>query len=484
MAACSDRPPDTSDALTVLLPREAEQLDPRFVADPYGLKVSRLLFGSLVTIDPRTLEVVPDLAESIAQPSETEFVVTLREGLRFSDGSTLDARDVVATFEGIVDPALGSLYAGTYRRIAEVRAIDARHVRFTLDAPHATFLTDLEVPIVRAEDAHRRIAELDGPPPIGAGPYVVRSRSAGRIRLEANPHWYGGVPLHPRVLLLVVRDDNTRALRLTAGAGDVAINAIPSLLIPMFEEDPRFEVRSAPGVGTTYLGFNMDAGPLADVRVRTAIAMAIDRATLIATELGGRGEIANSWIPAGHWADVEVDPLPFEPERARQLLRDAGATNLVLTLRTPTDRGRLSIARAIAGMLREVGVEVRVRPSETATLIADLNAGRFDLTLLQVPEVFEPHLLDWFFDSARIPEHGQRGANRWRLRDAAVDAALERGRAHSAIEARRAAYAEVLARLSAELPVFPLWHDDTVVVARRGIVIDVPRDGRLGVLAR
>ncbi len=357
-------------------------------------------------------------------------------------------------------------------------------MRFTLDAPHATFLTDLEVPIVRAEDARRRIAEMDGPPPVGAGPYVLKSRTAGRILLEANPHWYAGTPIHPDVLFLVIRDDNTRALRLTAGGGDVAINAIPPLLIPMFEDDPGFEVRSAPGVGTTYLGFNMDAGALADVRVRTAIALAIDRATLVATELGGRGHVADSWIPEGHWADVAVDPLPFDPERSRRLLREAGATELVLTLRTATDRGRLSIARAIAGMLREVGLEVRVRPSETATLIADLNAGRFDITLLQVPEVFEPHLLSWFFDSARIPEHGQRGANRWRLRDPIVDAALERGRARSDVDVRRAAYSEVLERLSTELPVFPLWQDDTVVVTRRGVAIDVPRDGRLGVLAR
>jgi len=85
----------------------------------------------------------------------------------------------------------------------------------------------------------------------------------------------------------VVRDDNTRAMRLMAGAADLAYDALPPLLVPLFEDDPRFEVRTAPGVSTTYLGLNMEAPPLDDPRVREAIARAIDRATLVRAELEG-----------------------------------------------------------------------------------------------------------------------------------------------------------------------------------------------------
>ena len=168
-----------------MLPRDAEQLDPRFVGDPYGLRVSRLLFGSLVTIDPRTLEVIPDLAESVTAKSPMEFVVRLKPGLRFSDGSPLEADDVVATFEGIVDPALRSRYAHAYRRIAEMRVSDPLTVTFVLDEPHATFLTDLEIPIVRSEDARRRIATPEDPFPVGAGPYRLVSRDQGVLELRA-----------------------------------------------------------------------------------------------------------------------------------------------------------------------------------------------------------------------------------------------------------------------------------------------------------
>ncbi|MDH3729307.1 MAG: ABC transporter substrate-binding protein, partial [Myxococcales bacterium] len=148
-AGCSNKAKRDPEALVVVLPRDAEQLDPRFVADPYGLRVSRLLFASLITIDPRTLEVIPDLAESVVSLSPTEYEVRLKRGLRFSNGSPLDAEDVAATFRGVVDPELKSRYAHTYRRIQNIEILDAQTLRFVLREPHATFLTDLELPIVQ-----------------------------------------------------------------------------------------------------------------------------------------------------------------------------------------------------------------------------------------------------------------------------------------------------------------------------------------------
>jgi len=378
-----------------MLPRDAEQLDPRFVGDPYGLRVSRLLFASLVTIDPRTLDVTPDLAESVKALSPTRFEVRLRKGLRFSDGSPLDAEDVVATFRGIVDPKLRSRYAHTYRRIAEIRVSDPWTILFILREPHAPFITDLELPIVRSEDAFRRVATPADPFPVGAGPYRLVKRVPGLLELRANPHWHRGTPKYPRLRLVVIRDDNTRALRMLAGQGDLAIASIPPLLLPMFEDDPRFEIRSTPGISTTYLGFLTTSPMLHDVRVRRAIGHAIDRKLLVRAKYGGLARVTDSWIPHSHWAELDSLPaLEFDPNQARALLDAAGFPDppgpdprMHLVLRTTSDRFRQSVARAIAAMLRDVGIAVDVRPSEAATLISDLNRGRFEITLLQVPEV-------------------------------------------------------------------------------------------------
>src|SRR5262249_26113781 len=154
--------------------------------------------------------------------------------------------------------------------------------------------------------------------------------------------------------------------------------------------------------------------------------------------------LATSWIVPGHWAYTrEGVPLyDYQPDRARQLLREAGIAArgaepaLKLTLRCGNDRFRLSIARALVAMLARVGVEVEIRPSEMAPLLADLNRGRFELTMLEVPEVVEPHVLQWFFGGDHIPGPGREGANRWRLQSAALDAALERGRANVARDER------------------------------------------------
>lgn len=477
--------------MVVMLPRDAEQLDPRFVSDPYGLRVTRLLFASLVTIDPRTLEVIPDLAESVKAMSATEFEVRLRDGLTFSDGSALDAEDVVATFEGVVDPALRSRYAHSYRRIAEMRVLDSRTIVFVLHEPHATFITDLELPIVRSEDAFRRIATPEDPLPIGAGPYRLVKRQAGVLELRANPHWHRGKTKYPSLRLVVIRDDNTRALRMLAGEGDIAIASIPPLLLPLFQDDPRFEIRSAAGISTMYLGFQTRSTKLSDVRVRQAIGYAIDRELLVQSKYEGLARVTDSWIPHGHWAEARATPpRAFDPEKARALLDAAGFSDppgseprMRLALRTTSERFRQSVARAIAAMLRDVGIEVDVRPSEAATLISDLNRGQFEITLLQVPEVIEPHVLSWFFASSRIPGPDAEGANRWRYANEELDGLFETGRTEIDRDRRRAAYDEVQRILARDVPVLPLWQPDTVAVVRQGSTFEVPRDGRFGTLA-
>lgn len=472
-------------ALEVLLPSAPIEIDPRFVLDAQGLRVSRLIFSGLVAIDPYSLEVLPELAERIdVDETGTRYTATLRSGLTFADGSALDSEDVRATFESIRDPALGSRFAETYARIVRIETPDARTVIFVIDGPHAPFLTDLELPIVRAEDRARHLHV--GADVVGSGPYALGAASERAMTLEARTD-YVREASHPRLRLLVVRDESTRALRLLSGSADVAPFAIAPLLVPSFEEDARFEVVSAPGPGTAYLAFQTEAGALSNVAVRRALGHAIDRNALMHSKFGARAELASGFIPTAHWAYVGDLPSPaFDPARARALLDEAGypdpvgsAPRFAIRIRTSTDRTRAAIARAIAAMWRDVGIDVEVGTSEVASLLSDLDAGRFEVALMTLPEVFEPHVLHWFFASRRA------GApNRFRFRSEALDAALEAGRIAVAREDRFTAYEEAQRVLARELPAMPLWHEHVVVVSRASAGLRPPSDGRLGFLAR
>jgi peptide/nickel transport system substrate-binding protein len=203
-----------------------------------------------------------------------------------------------------------------------------------------------------------------------------------------------------------------------------------------------------------------ERAPLDDARVRRALSAAIDRSAVCSTLLGGRAHAATGLIAPTHWAHADAPPLPHDPAGARSLLAEAGAAPPQLTLLTSTERLRTDIARVIAQQLGEAGIPVEVVPLELGTLIARLNAGQFDLAILQLPEMTEPNVLRWFLHGASVPP---AGANRGRVHDATLDALLDRGDAAPTAE-RAAIYAQVEARVRDQMHWLPLWYEDQVAV--------------------
>jgi peptide/nickel transport system substrate-binding protein len=202
-------------------------------------------------------------------------------------------------------------------------------------------------------------------------------------------------------------------------------------------------------------------GFLGDARVRAALSLALDRAMICSTLLGGKAEPAGGLMAPAHWAHAEGPPLPHDPARARQGLRDAGAEGMRVALLTSTERLRGDVARVLAQELEEVGVRANVITLEIGTMIARLNAGDFDLAILQLPEMTEPNVLRYFLHSNAIPP---RGANRGRVRDAGLDALLDDGDRVMDINARRAVYARLEALEREQMHVLPLWYEDQVSV--------------------
>ncbi|MDB4930190.1 MAG: Dipeptide-binding transporter, periplasmic substrate-binding component, partial [Myxococcaceae bacterium] len=403
-----------------------EHLDPRHPEDALGASIGRLLYRGLLEGDPVTFLPRPALAEEARWVDAARYRVTLRRDARFRDGATVTAADVVATYESVLDPAQHSRLRTTYARVLRgVRAVDERTVEFELHRPDGSLEALLQLGILPRRDAlgpeHR--AEVIARDHLGgSGPLRLARYLPDALSLEA-----GGDGGAFRALdVVTLHDPNTLALRLLHGEGDVA--ELKPELYALFEGRAGFEVASARTSGMTYLGMHCEHGALADVAVRRALALALDRDALRRAMLGDHAVASTGVLPPSHWAYTpEVARYPFDPAAARRALRAAlgeGAPPLRLTLRVSSQRFAITAAQALTAMLHDVGVEVDVRPSELATLLADLKAGRFDLTLLTVPDLSDPFGLGFWFGSASIPtpENPSAGGNRWRFRDAALDA--------------------------------------------------------------
>jgi peptide/nickel transport system substrate-binding protein len=460
--------------LEMLVTNDPETLDPRYVTDATGMRASRLIHAGLTRLDD-SLRPIPYLAASLEWEGPLTLHVSLRRGLHFHGGAAFTSDDVVATLHAFADPRVASRHVRAVEAIASVVAAGPYDVRIVLKRPHATLLSDLDLPILRHDQAA-------GPPdPTGAtldgmGPFELAHSERGELLLRPSRFGFGG-PAHHEVAIRTVHDENARALRLYSGRADLALNAISPTLLPALEGHAGLSVATSPGANLTYLVVRVDQGALSDVRLRRAISLAIDRRTIADTLLGHHAQPADTLLPPGHWASTAAEtPFVFDPEAARRLVHALAVAHVHLTLLTSTDRLRLTIARTIAQELGDVGLDVEVVPLELGTLIARLNAGDFDLASLQMPELTEPNTLRVFLHSASIPP---AGANRGRVRDDVVDGLLDRGDREVVERARAQIYGDLERRLRDQLFIIPLWHEDQVaVVSARARGFRPSPDGR------
>jgi peptide/nickel transport system substrate-binding protein len=423
-----------------------------------GVRVTRLVHAGLFRLDPDTVEPRPDAAESVRWRDPLTLEVTLRQGLRFHSGAPLGGDDVVASLHAYGSKKVASRHARIVDAIAEVRAESDRVVVVRLARPHGTLLTDLELPLLRRDQAE------SPPSPDGAldglGPYSVARATRGDLLLVPED---GGVLPRPAHALAIrtVHDENARALRLEAGRADVVVNLVSPTLLPALAAQPGLAVGSRPASNLTYAVVNEEHGALGDARVRRALSLAIDRSMLCRTLFDGRAAPASGLIAPAHWSHTDAPALPFDPAAARALFAEAGAASLHVTLLTSTERLRGDVARVIAQGFADLGVRVDVVPLELGTMLARLDAGDFDLAILALPEMNEPNTLRHFLHSAFIPP---QGGNRGRVRDPELDALLDLGDTLSDPQARRAIYARVEARDREQMHWIPLWVEDQVSV--------------------
>ena len=464
LLSCSNQPdPNT---LVMLIESSPTNLDPRIGVDAFSERIDSLIFDDLLTRGDN-LNVAPGLADSWEIPDPLTYIFHLHRGVNFHDGRPLTSRDVKWTFDSLLQGKVHSAKAATYRFVDHIETPDAFTVIFRMKEPDAALLWNISdgaigvVPYGSDNDEVTR-------DPIGSGPFkFVSSETDKEVILERNDGYWGEKPKLVRVRFAVVPDTTTEALELRKGTGDISINSLTPDTVVTLQREPFLEVEHSPGTEIQYLGFNLRDPILRDVRVRQAIAYALNRAPMIRYLLNGWAQPARSVLPPQSWAyNGDVPAYDHDPEKARQLLDAAGyplvnGVRFHLTMKTSTVESTRLMVAVMQQQLREVGIALDIRSFESATFLADVTHGAFQLYGLRWVGGNEDPDIFYVFHSSRFPPIG---TNRGFYKNQKVDELIDQARREVDPKVRKPIYAEVQEIVANELPYIDLWYLDNVMV--------------------
>lgn len=419
------------------------------------------------------LRLYPRLAQGIEQSSPTVWQVTLRDGVRFHDGTPLTAGAVVDAIAAISDES----HPGHNKRVAKLLDLKGMNaegdkvVVFETNSPNAAFPWTLSEPGIAI------LGESSDAFPINAtGPYVFKEAVPSQLyRVEANPDYRLGSPGLEEVRIVVSGDPATAALAFEAGEVDMVIN---------YPEADFERIKSTGALGfsapTTRLYFytvNAASGPMANPLIRRAVSMAIDRQGIVDAALSGVGGVPTGAIyPEGKgWAaDIRVD---YDPVKAEELLAEAGAVKqdgvwrldgepLEIDIVTYSSRAALPPAAELTqAFLSAIGVAASVKVGEWGASNDAIAAGEADMFLqawVTTPQGDPGGVLETLLKS-------DGGSNSGKYANPELDELLEKGRLTFEQEKRKAIYDEVQKIIASDAAMIPVFHVNQVNVAKPGL---------------
>jgi peptide/nickel transport system substrate-binding protein len=462
--------PEPANTVTMLIENSPTSLDPRVGVDAQSEHITTLIFDSLVRKDPH-FNLQPWIATSWETPDPLTYRFHLRTGVHFQNGQLLTSADVKYTLDSMRNGTVITAKAGALAHIDHVDAPDPATLIIHLKQPDAALLWNLSdgaMGIVPA-GVGRNFAFH----PIGSGPFrFVSQMQDDEVILERSDNSWAPRPDVARVRFAVVPDAITRALELEKGSADVCINCMTADMIYALSKRPDLVIQSAPGTVMNYISFNTRDSVLRDVRVRQAIAYAMNRPLIIHSLWRDHARLAESLLPPEHWAwTADVQQYPYDPGKANALLDQAGwkraqdGIRFHLAMKTSTDETSRLLAMILQQQLREVGIALEVRSFEFATFYADISKGAFQMyTLRWLGGNEDPDIFHYAYATEMFPPHG---ANRGRYSNPTLDALIREGSMSGDRAQRRADYVKVQQILAAELPSINLWYLDAVLVHTR-----------------
>lgn len=477
--------------------------------DAASERVRTLMFNSLVRKD-KNFDYVGELASDIKRSEDNlTFTFTLRDGVKFHDGRPFTSADAKYTLDVVFSSSFAksaSFYegAGAERKsyIKSVEAPDAKTLVITMTKPWTGLLSNL-VPVaivpkdsypklVNPGDATERSAfdkamsALQTTPPPGTGMYKFVSYDSSQqvVDLQANPEYWESAAHIPVVRVRVITDTNALQAELQSGRVDIA--PLPTSLSPdavkLLGQNPKLQVQRFTGSNVYVLTINCSQPPLDDVRVRQALAYAVNREGIIRDLLLGQDKIAHSILPEESWAYSAPTKYSFDPAMAKKLLDEAGLKDpdgdgpqmrfekpLVFKVSGSNVAGK-NYAAVIQNDLKNIGVPMNIETAELNTLFDELRRGNFQIFYGQwVGGNQDPVFFKDLFASSEIPTEKRASRNRSRYSNKELDALLEEAINTFDREKAKQLYARIQEIVSRDVPILPLWYQANIVIAQKNV---------------
>lgn len=488
-AVQESRPRRDPGAVVVARASDARALDPARVTDSESIEVGTLLFEGLLRWRPGTTEVEPGLATRWSvSPDGSRWTFHLRPGVRFHDGTPLDASAVAFSFERVLVASHPHYLHGSdadYRRnllssITRIVAIDPLTVEIHTASPYAPLLGDLAMFPIVSPTAVARWGEQFVEHPVGTGPYQLEAWSRGeQVVVRRFDGYWGEAPATDRIVFRVIVDARQRLVELESGSVDLATSILPHEQ-PYIELHPDLALHATPGNDVSYLALNTQRPFFRDPRVRRAVNHAINKEPIVKLAYQGRAVAADGPLPPTSWAyRAPKKRTVYDPDTARRLLAEAAAdgtfdpSTVLEFYALSTPRPYLSqperVARFLQAALAQVGIKTQLHLLPYTEHKAIVEAGEHDLAVFGwVGDTGDPdNFLNVLFHSSNARVGAAQ--NIAFFADPSVDENLRLAQRTSRKSERAVLYATVQEQLAEAAPWVPLAHSELVVAARAEI---------------
>jgi peptide/nickel transport system substrate-binding protein len=387
--------PKRGGILKVGLQADPTSLDPQKTSLTALFHVTEHIYSQLVRLKP-DLTVEPDLAEKwdISTDGKT-YTFTLRKGVKFHSGKALTSPDVKYTFDRLADKATASPNASLLAPVDSIATPDEGSVVITLKKADASFLTNMTNPatVIINKDAVEKNGDLtktaDGTGPFKFKEYVPNTR----VVLERNPdYWESGKPYVDGVEMTIASDDTSRSAAVRTGTVDF-IEYAPLKDIPSLKSDTSLVMAGDQNTNIRFVGLNVTRKPFSDLKVRQALALAVDREAVLGPAVFGFGTPTLEIFPPGYWAGLGTKPTPADIGKAKALLAEAGyPQGFTTTILSWSQYSFLSNAAVVfQEQLKLIGITADINLEENAAYIKDYFDNNFDLTVTGTSAYVDPN---------------------------------------------------------------------------------------------